>query len=61
MTFLIPAPGRIVRDPATKQPLPETGRDVALTSFWLRRIASGDVLLATPPTTPPSKAKEPSK
>jgi len=56
--FLIPAPGRLVRDPHTKQPLPEDGRDVVATSFWLRRLAAGDVLLATPPTPAPKKAKE---
>lgn len=35
-----------VRDPATKRPLPAEGKEVRESSFWLRRLADGDVVLA---------------
>ena len=43
--FVIPAEGRNVRDPITKKHLPETGKEVPQTTYWERRIASGDVLV----------------
>jgi hypothetical protein len=39
-----PAPGRMVRDPRTMLALPEEGRDVPRTPFWLRRLRDGDVV-----------------
>lgn len=47
--FLKPAPGRTVRDPVTKFPLPAEGREVQPSSYWLRRVASGDAMLAEAP------------
>lgn len=41
--FVKPAPGRMVRDPATGLPLPERGAVVEKTQFWLRRVKDGDV------------------
>lgn len=39
-------PGLLVRDPVSKRPLPDSGRDVPETSYWLRRLAAGDVIPA---------------
>ena len=41
--FVKPAPGLQVRDPKTAAPLPAEGAEVLRTSYWLRRLASGDV------------------
>jgi hypothetical protein len=42
---LKPAPGIVVRDPATMKPLPDGGAVVdGNLSFWTRRIAEGSVL-----------------
>lgn len=45
MLFVKPAPGLTVRDPAAPgaAPLPSEGKAVPRDSFWLRRIADGDV------------------
>lgn len=52
--FLKPQAGLIVRDPVTKQALPEDGKRVQPSSFWLRRIAEGSVVEVTQPeVTPP--------
>lgn len=40
---LIPADGRIVRDPATRAALPPEGRAVELDIYWRRRLRDGDV------------------
>lgn len=45
--FVKPKPGVLVRDPKTKAPLQTGGREVPETSFWLRRLACGDVTLAS--------------
>jgi len=55
--FVKPAPGLQVRDPVTKFPLPPEGREVQPTSYWLRRVASGDVEL-TEPAAPVSQSEE---
>lgn len=47
--FVKPAAGLLVRDPQTKFPLPAEGREVQPTSYWLRRVASGDVELVEAP------------
>lgn len=44
-----PAPGLKVRDPISKVHIPEGGCDVPETSFWFRRLRSGDVLLCAAP------------
>lgn len=41
--FVKPAPGRVVPDPERRDLLPEEGRDVPETTYWLRRLADGDV------------------
>lgn len=47
-------PGLIVRDPKTRRPLPEEGREVNLDSFWRRRLRDGDVVEVK--SAPPAKA-----
>ena len=47
--FVKPAPGRLVRDPHTKRPLPAEGCEVPETSYWLRRLRSDDILKTAPP------------
>lgn len=41
--FVIPKKGRSVPDPLRGDLLPERGRNVAPSSYWLRRLAAGDV------------------
>ena len=45
---LKPAEGRLVRDPVTKQPLPPEGKEVEMSSYWTRRVASGEVVEVQP-------------
>ena len=40
-------PGLLIRDPHTKRPLPPEGGRVPDTTFWRRRIRSGDVVIVT--------------
>ena len=40
-----PAPGLLVRDPISKRPLPPEGAEVPESSYWVRRVASGDVVV----------------
>ncbi|OAT74895.1 hypothetical protein A9B99_17050 [Mangrovibacter phragmitis] len=40
---LKPVNGRSVPDPARGDLLPETGRNVEKSSYWIRRLATGDV------------------
>lgn len=42
--FIRPAPGRLVRDPGSKVPLPVTGARKWRSTYWLRRVRGGDVL-----------------
>ena len=49
--FLIPAPGIQVRDPASKRWLQPEGREVAESSYWLRRLRSGDVTCGVDPAS----------
>ncbi len=44
-----PRAGLIVRDPLTLRALPEEGGTVPRTSFWLRRVFCGDVVLIKEP------------
>lgn len=39
--------GLKVRDPKTKRHLPDEGKEVPESSFWLRRLNAGDVVLVT--------------
>lgn len=43
-----PVEGRLVLDPATKKPMPQEGLTVPRTTFWLRRIRTGDVTTKAP-------------
>jgi hypothetical protein len=56
--FVKPArPGLIVRDPQTRIPLPEEGREVDENDmFWQRRLRDGDVVLAQAPQPQPPHA-----
>jgi hypothetical protein len=56
--FVKPGPNREipgtllrVRIPRTHALLPETGAEVPANSFWLQRIAHGDVVAVNPATT----------
>lgn len=59
--FVKPAPGIRVRDPLTKLHIPDAGTEVPEESYWLRRLRSGDVVLASPalPASPPVLSQEP--
>lgn len=53
-----PREGLVVRDPETLQPLPPEGREVDLTTYWIRRLADGDVVTADAPVTEPAGGAE---
>lgn len=42
--YVVPATGRLVRDPLTRDQLPSIGKRVPRTPYWLRRLADKDVL-----------------
>ena len=46
--ILKPADGGTVRDPDTFEKLPAEGAEKPLTSYWLRRLDQGDVILVEP-------------
>jgi hypothetical protein len=48
-----PRAGFIVRDPTSKQALPPEGKAVVVTSYWARRLASGDVVEVKPAAPKP--------
>lgn len=56
--FVKPAPGLIVRDPFTKRPLPSSGCEVPETTYWVRAIASGDVLVIDNNQIPEPESQE---
>lgn len=41
--YLVPADGLDVLDPRDGMPLPAEGRRVERSTYWLRRLRSGDV------------------
>lgn len=41
--YIKPVEGRQVPDPETGGDLPEEGREVEPTQYWLRRVKDGDV------------------
>ncbi|KAB1440400.1 DUF2635 domain-containing protein [Pseudodesulfovibrio senegalensis] len=45
--YLKPRDGLIVRDPRTKKPLPEYGKEVPATGYWRRRLKDGDLKKTT--------------
>lgn len=48
--------GHVVRDPKTTRKLPDAGSHVPDTTFWRRRLRSGDVVEAKPPAPKPKAA-----
>lgn len=52
-----PASGKSVRDPVTKQPLPEDGARVCKCPYWNRRIKDGSVVVVTAAATKRKPAK----
>ncbi|EKN3738792.1 MULTISPECIES: DUF2635 domain-containing protein [Yersinia] len=44
---LKPAPGLMVRDPDSYEPLAAKGEKKPRTGFWLRRLKDGDVVTVT--------------
>lgn len=49
-TMLVkPAANRRVLDPQTRQPLPAEGAEVPRGTYWMRRLADGDVVETTKP------------
>lgn len=57
-TYLVPAPGRTVRDPKSLEALPAEGRAVEVTPFWKRRLAEGDVVEGKPARAAKPKPQE---
>ena len=58
--FVKPAGGRTVLRPDTLAPLPAEGAEVPDSSFWQRRLGSGEVELTDPPAaTRESDRREP--
>lgn len=55
--FIKASPGMRVRDPVTKRVLPEEGKEVPESTFWIRRLQDGDVVIVPP--EPPALAIEP--
>lgn len=53
------APGMKIRDPDLKDLIPDEGRDVPNTDYWLRRLRDGDVVEAKPPVAAPDAAPAP--
>lgn len=47
--FIKPAAGAKVRDPVTKQHLKAEGESKPRSNYWLRRVASGEVVEAAQP------------
>ncbi|MCJ8285104.1 DUF2635 domain-containing protein [Halomonas sp.] len=63
--FIKPArEGLVVRQPHNGQPLPAEGAEVDWSGYWMRRMADGSVVKATPPKqtkakpTPAAEQKE---
>jgi hypothetical protein len=50
--FVKPAKGLRVRDPISKLHLPEDGKEVPESTFWIRRLKSGDVVQVYPIPNP---------
>jgi hypothetical protein len=46
--FVTPAPGLKIRDPDLLDLLPEAGREVPDSDYWVRRLRDKDVLVVTP-------------
>ncbi|MEF3068068.1 DUF2635 domain-containing protein [Pandoraea apista] len=56
--FIKPAPGIKLRDPVTKEFIPESGQEVDdFDLYWVRRINDGDAVRVTSETAEPPSAK----
>lgn len=55
--FIKPASGAKVRDPVTKQHLSADGENKPRSNYWLRRIASGEVVKSVQPAAPKTAQK----
>lgn len=56
--YIRPAPGLTILDPATRKPLDIGGEPKPAETYWMRRLADGDVILvqgAEPARKPASK------
>lgn len=47
--YVIPTPGLSIRDPDLMDLLPEAGRLVPASDYWLHRVRDNDVALGQPP------------
>ncbi|MGO4379741.1 MULTISPECIES: DUF2635 domain-containing protein [Telluria group] len=47
-----PANGLVIRDPDLLDLIPETGREVPETDYWMRRLRDKDVVLVEPAAAP---------
>lgn len=56
--FVIPKKGLLVLRPDTGAPLQMQGEPVPKTTYWLRRLKSGDVTLGNVPAHAPTKSKK---
>lgn len=55
--YVLPAPGLQIRDPIKRDLIPKAGREVSDSDpYWIRRIATGDVVLGKPPAAAPALA-----
>lgn len=52
--FVKPAPGLLVRDPVSLRFLPPEGKEVKPSTYWVRRVACGDVLVVSQSLIPDS-------
>lgn len=55
--YVRPTPGLKIRDPELLDLLPDEGREVADSPYWLRRIADGDVIEGAPAKSKPTRAE----
>lgn len=57
MAYLIPQAGVTVKYPDGRRKLPADGAEVALDTYWHRRLRDGDVKVGEPPDAKPASAK----
>lgn len=50
--FVKPGPNRRVRYPESDRLLPETGAEIPLSTYWVRRLNCGDVVVFDVPIEP---------
>jgi hypothetical protein len=56
--FVKPKPGLKVRDEMSRLHLPEEGKEVPESSYWLRRLRSGDVTRCEPAAAAKAKGEK---